>query len=132
MRFNSFCCFSQLMPKSMPKKILKLMEIFIFFFSTIYIVGAPGGTPRKTNSPKMAPEATKWSNLNLQTLFGACLCVKTPRFGIGKFVLMIAPPPLNLIGLMYTVIHFNSLNIKCSNAICHLNSLLIHIKTCTK
>ena len=41
----------------------------------------------------MAPEATKWSNLNLQTLFGACLCVKTHRFGVGKFGLMIAPPP---------------------------------------
>ena len=70
------------------------MEIFnFFFFSTIYILGAAGGTPRIKKIPKMAPEAFKWSNLNLQTLFGAYLCVKTPRFGVEKFGLMIAPTP---------------------------------------
>ena len=39
-----------------------------FFLRTIYIMGAPGGTTRKKNSPKMAPGAGKWSNLNLQTI----------------------------------------------------------------
>ena len=44
-------------------------------------------------APKMASEASKWTNLNLQTIFGAFLCVKTPRFSVGKFWGMIAPPP---------------------------------------
>ena len=76
MRFNSFCFFAHLMPKSMPKKNSKVDGNFqYFFFSTIYILGAAGGTPRIKKFPKKAPEAFKWSNLNLQTLFGAYLCV---------------------------------------------------------
>ena len=69
------------------------MEIFNFFFSTIYILGAAGGTPRIKKFPKMAPEAFKWSNLNLQTLFGAYLCVKTTRFGVGTFGGVVSTPP---------------------------------------
>ena len=69
------------------------MDIFNFFFSTIYILGAAGGTPRIKKFPKMAPEAFKWSNLNLQTLFGAYLCVKTTRFGVGTFEGVVSTPP---------------------------------------
>ena len=69
------------------------MEIFgIYIFSTIYILGAAGGTPRIKKFPKMAPEAFKWSNLNLQTLFGAYLCVKTTRFGVGTFEGVVTTP----------------------------------------
>ena len=66
----------------------------LIFFSTIYILGAAGGTPRIKKFPKMAPEAFKWSNLNLQTLFGAYLCDKTTRFGVGTFggVVSTTPP----------------------------------------
>ena len=70
-----------------------MVKFHNFFFSTIYILGAAGGTPEKKFAPKMAPGASKWANLNLQTIFGAFLCVKTPRFSVGKFWLMIAPPP---------------------------------------
>ena len=76
-RFNPSAILAHLMPKSMQKKIPKLMWILgINFFSTIYILGAPGGTLRKKKSPKMAPGASKWSNLKLRTLFGDCYVLK--------------------------------------------------------
>ena len=44
----------------------------------------------------MASGASKWANLNLQTIFGALLCVKNPRFSVGKFWGMIALFRLNI------------------------------------
>ena len=41
----------------------------------------------------MAPEASKWTNWNLPTLYDNFFCVKTPIFLIGKFWRRIASPP---------------------------------------
>ena len=58
----------------------------------------------------MAPGASKWSNLNLQILFGACLCVKTPRFGVGKVERVVSTPPPYFLGLI-EITGINKLNI---------------------
>ena len=46
----------------------------------MYILGAMGGTPEKIFSQKLASGASKWANLNLQTIFETILCVETHPF----------------------------------------------------